>query len=252
MRLSGKTAIITGATSGIGAAIARRFAIEGAQMVITGRNADRGAEVGHQIRLSGALAEFCCADLNAADAPGKIASLALDRFGRIDILVNNAGIILRGTAAETSDEDWDRVIGTNITSVFRMSRAVLPSMVAQGGGSIVNIASDWALVGAKGAVAYGVSKGAVAQLTRSMALDHAGDGIRINAVCPGDTDTAMLDSAIRTGDRQSGLAALGLDIPMGRVARPDEIAGAAVFLASDDASFVTGALLPVDGGNTAQ
>lgn len=250
MQLAGKTALVTGATSGIGLATARAFAAAGARMVLTGRDRTRGAALVAEL---GPIAKFIAADLAEPGAAERIASEALTDLGHIDILVNNAGILFRGDALACTDDQWDRTLAVNVTAVFRMSRAVLVGMRGRRSGAIVNVASDWALVGAQGAVAYGVSKGAVAQLTRSMALDHARDGIRVNAVCPGDTDTSMLDSAISAGsDRSVGLAELGAAIPMRRVGRPDEVAKVILFLASDAASFMTGALVPVDGGNSAQ
>ncbi|MGH6933740.1 MAG: SDR family NAD(P)-dependent oxidoreductase [Dongiaceae bacterium] len=252
MRFQDKTAIVTGATSGIGEAVAERLADEGASLLICGRNAARGEAVASRLTDKGARVIFHRADLTERGAPDQLATLARKSFERLDVLVNNAGILFRGSALRCTDEEWDATIATNVTAVFRVSRAILRLMVAQRSGAIVNIASDWALVGAQNAVAYGVSKGAVAQLTRSMAIDHARDGIRVNAVCPGDTDTPMLDGAMQTADRDRGLAALGAAIPLGRVATPAEIAAAVAFLASDDASFMTGALMAVDGGNSAQ
>ena len=229
MDFSGKVVLLTGATSGIGEEIARHFARQGAHLVLSGRRP---------------LPSALLADLQAAGAP-------LSEFGRLDILVNNAGILFRGDALACTDEEWDRTMATNVTAAFRMSRAALRVMVPRRQGAIVNIASDWGLVGARGAVAYGVSKGALIQMTRSMALDHARAGIRVNAVCPGDTDTSMLDSAMPQAARDARLKALGEAIPMGRVAGREEIARAVCFLASEDASFITGATLAVDGGNSA-
>jgi meso-butanediol dehydrogenase / (S,S)-butanediol dehydrogenase / diacetyl reductase len=173
--------------------------------------------------------------------------------GRLDILVNNAGIVHRHTAETATDQEWDDVIATNVTSVFRMSRAALKQMKRQGGGTIINIGSDWALVGGRNAFAYCASKGAVAQMTRAMAVDFARDNIRVNCICPGDIETPMLASGIakRGITLEEGLKHLAAAIPMGRVAQPREIARAAMFLASDDSSFMTGAMLSVDGGSTA-
>lgn len=250
MQLAGKTALVTGATSGIGLATAHAFHAAGARLALTGRDAVRGQALAAQL---GPEAHFMPADLVAPGAADRLVAEAEARLGPLDILVNNAGILFRGDALACTDEEWDRTLAINVTAVFRLSRAVLPGMLARGHGAIVNVASDWALVGAQGAVAYGVSKGAVAQLTRSMAIDHARAGIRINAVCPGDTDTGMLDSGMAAGQpRDAGLAQLGQAIPLGRVARPEEVAAAILFLASDASSFMTGALVPVDGGNSAQ
>ena len=158
---------------------------------------------------------------------------------------------MKGTALECTDADWDSVLDINLSAAFRLSRAALPSMIRQAGGSIINIASDWALMGAKNATAYCVSKAALTQLTRCMALDFAGNGIRVNAVCPGDTDTPML-GLDADNDRQQKMQNYGADIPLGRVAHSTEVANVVVFLASKEASFMTGALVPVDGGTSAQ
>jgi NAD(P)-dependent dehydrogenase (short-subunit alcohol dehydrogenase family) len=191
------------------------------------------------------------ADVTHQEAADRLVAHAVKLFGGLDVLVNNAGILFRGTALECTDAEWDATLQTNVTSVFRLSRAALRVMTGKKSGAIVNMASDWGLVGARGAAAYGASKGAIIQLTRSMALDHAADGIRINAVCPGDTDTRMLDGAMFGLPRTELLRTLGKAIPLGRVGRPAEVADAVCFLASDQSSFITGATLAVDGGNSA-
>ena len=244
--------IVTGATSGIGAAIGRYFAQLGASLILTGRNESRGRVVAREIEAGGGDVSFLAGDINDPGIPDALVRLALDRYGRLDILINNAGILHRGSALECTDEQWDETIATNVTSVFRMSRSSLRIMKRQSRGSIVNIASDFALVAGPGAFAYCASKGAVAQMTRAMAMDHARDGIRVNAVCPGDTDTPMQDSAFADGDRVAGLARVGETVPLGRVATPLEVAKAVAFVASDDASYITGAMIPVDGGTTAR
>lgn len=251
MRFRGKRAVVTGASSGIGAAIAERLAREGAGLVLSGRDRDRGEAGAARLRVQGATADFVQCDLAQKGAAETLAAAAV-KGGPVDILVNNAGILFRGTALDCTDAEWDATFAVNVGAVFRVSRAFLRGMVARKSGVIVNIASDWGLVGAQNAVAYGASKGAVVQMTRSMALDHARDGIRVNAVCPGDTDTPMLDSAMTTPDRGAELARMGQAIPLGRVAAPAEVAAAVAWLASDEAGFVTGAALPVDGGNSAQ
>lgn len=252
--LTGKVAIVTGGTRGIGAAIVEMLAELGARAVYTGRDDALGAAVAS--RLGDDRVRFIQGDVTAPGFADRLTDDVLAKEGRIDVLVNNAGILSRGDVVACTDAEWDAVLETNVTAVFHLSRAVVPIMRRQfqdggKGGAIVNIASDWALVAAVNAVAYGTSKGAVAQLTRSMAADHAKDGIRVNAVCPGDTETDMLLSDRGSGSRAELLDQLGKSIPLGRVGKPMEIAAAVAFLASDAAGFITGILLPVDGGHTA-
>jgi len=256
-RLSGKTAIITGATSGIGKATAQLFADEGANVVITGRRAELGQRVSDGINQKGARCVFVEADHTQAEACSRVLEQTLALFGRVDILFNNAGIVTEGTAETTSDEIWNDTLAINITAVWRMCKLVIPIMKKQGGGVIVNNGSDWSVVGGKNFLPYVMSKGAVAMMTKAMALDHARENIRVNAVCPGDTfvdrwiqrdysgysDPLSLEAAIKQKSAY---------LPLGRFGKPEEIAKAVLFLASDDSSFVTGHLLLVDGGNTAQ
>ena len=256
-RLSNKVAIITGATSGIGKATAILFAQEGAKVVITGRRQDHGEQVVSEIRELGGACQFIQADHTDPEACSRVVKRTSTDHDRIDILFNNAGIVTSGTAESVTEEDWHATLAINVTAVWRMSRLVIPIMREQGGGVIVNNGSDWAVVGAQDALPYAVSKGAVAQMTKSMALDHAHENIRVNAVCPGDT---FVERWLEKGyfeetdpvTREQAQAESAAYIPMGRFADPQEIARAVLFLASDDSSFVTGHLLLVDGGNTAQ
>ncbi len=252
MSFQDQVCIVTGATSGIGHAVAEELASRGAVLVLVGRDRSKGEALVTALAGQGARALFFAADLTDRQAPRGIVQATLNAYGRIDVLINNAGMLINGSALECTDEQWDQVLDLNLSAAFRLSREVLPSMLEQASGSIVNVASDWALMGAKGATAYCVSKAALTQLTRCMALDYATQGVRVNAVCPSDTDTPMLDLAYEGDDREWKVQALAATIPMGRVARVEEVAKAVVFVASSDASFMTGALVPVDGGTTAQ
>ena len=256
-RLSGKVAIITGGTSGIGKATALLFAEEGADVVITGRRAELGQSVLDGIRQKDGRGIYVQADHSKADDCSRVVERTLAEFGRIDILFNNAGIVMKGTAETTSEEVWNDTLAINVTAVWRMCQLVIPHMKRQGGGVIVNNGSDWSVVAGKNAFPYIMSKGAVGMMTKALALDHAREKIRVNAVCPGDTfvdrwlergyfessDPVSLEEAVKESSAY---------IPMGRFGKPEEIAKAVLFLASDDSSFVTGHLLLVDGGNTAQ
>jgi len=255
-KLAGRIALITGGTSGIGKATAALFASEGAVVVITGRRLEMGQAVVAGIELAGGKALYVPADHTKLEDCQQVIKKVIEVFGRVDILVNNAGVVISGTAEETSEIDWVDTFALNVTAVWRMSKLVLPQMREQGGGVIINTASDWGLVGGQRAVAYCASKGAVVQMTRAMALDHAKESIRINAICPGDTFVERwLSEGYFRGDAgidQQSLIEDALDLPMGRVANANEIARAILFLASDDSSYMTGATLAVDGGNTAR
>lgn len=251
-----KAVLITGGTSGIGQATAQLFAAEGASVAFTGRRVQRGIEIErqlsqkHQVRV-----KYIQADHRLKHDCNRSIQETIAIFGRIDILFNNAGIVVSGTAETTTEQDWEDTLALNVTAVWRMSRLAIPIMRKQGGGVIINNASDWGLVGARQVVAYCASKGAVVQMTKAMALDHAHENIRINAICPGDT---FVERWLQEGFyRGSGAvdeteARKADDIPIGRVAEAEEIGRAVLFLASQDASFITGATLVADGGNTAR
>ncbi len=249
MRLKNKVALITGGTSGIGRTTVELFTTEGAQVAFTGRRKQLGHEVAEK---TGAY--FIQADHRLMDDCQHTVDATVSHFGRIDILFNNAGIVASGTAETTSDADWDDTMLINVTAVWRMSKLVLPVMRVNGGGVIINNASDWAFIGAPAVVAYCASKGAVVQMTRAMAIDHARENIRINAVCPGDTfvERWVKDGFYHGSTPVSETEARKTDLPIGRVAETIEIARAILFLASDESSFLTGSALVVDGGNTAR
>jgi meso-butanediol dehydrogenase/(S,S)-butanediol dehydrogenase/diacetyl reductase len=256
-KLTGKVAIITGATSGIGKATALLFAEEEARVVITGRRKELGRSLEGEIGKRGVRCLFVEADHTRADDCSRVVERTLAEFGRVDILFNNAGIVTGGTAETTSEEVWNETLAINVTAVWRMSRLVLPIMKKQGKGVIVNNGSDWSVVAGRDAFPYIMSKGAVAMMTKAMALDYARENIRVNAVCPGDTlvDRWMEKGYFESSDPvtvDDAMKESSAYIPMGRFGKPEEIAQAVLFLASEASSFVTGHLLLVDGGNTAQ
>ncbi|HVX30031.1 MAG TPA: SDR family NAD(P)-dependent oxidoreductase, partial [Nitrolancea sp.] len=251
----GKVALVTGGTSGIGEATALRLASEGARVAIAGRDAGRGRALTERIGAEGGEADFFEADVTQEDAVNAMVDAVMARFGRIDVLVNNAGIINHGTVISASVAEWDTLMATNVRGVFLVSRAVLPQMIAGGGGSVINLGSNLGLVGTRGAAAYVTSKGAIVQLSKAMALDHVADGIRVNCVCPGTIDTPLVQRQ-RVGRTEEQLRQSDERLrerhPIGRMGTPDEVAGVIAFLASDEASFVTGSLYSVDGGYIAQ
>src|SRR6266498_4670618 len=256
-KLKDNVVLITGATSGIGKATARLFAEEGADLVITGRRAELGQRVENEIKEWGRRCVFIEADHSQADDCCRVVERTLSELGRVDILFNNAGIVTSGTAETTSEEVWNDTLAINVTALWRMSKLVIPIMRKQGKGVIVNNGSDWSVVAGTDAFPYIASKGAVGMMTKAMALDYARENIRVNAVCPGDT---LVERWIEKGyfeksnpvSIEEALKASSAYIPMGRFGKPEEIAKAVLFLASDDSSFITGHLLLVDGGNTAQ
>lgn len=249
MRLDSKIAIITGGGSGIGRAAAELFAREGAKVVVADYNAEAGQNTLQAIKDSGGEAVFVQVDVSDPDQVRNMVQMALDTYGGIDILFNNAGILLFGSVLDTDLKDWNRLISINLTGVFLCSQAVIPHMIERGGGSIINTSSSTGAHDvAANIAAYVTSKGGVTLLTRAMAVDHAKDHVRVNAIAPGPTDTPML----RDNMSAQALADFAATFPMKRLGRPEEMAYAALFLASDEASFVTGAVLAVDGGQTAQ
>ncbi len=253
MTFAGKVVLVTGSTTGIGEACARAFAESGAKVMVSGRHERRGGDVVRELRAAGGSAEFAAADLRAAGACERLVGDTIERLGGLDVLVNNAGILYTADALGTSNEQWLDTMAVNVNALFYLSRAAVKHMKAAGGGAIVNVASEWGLNGEAQHVAYCASKGAVIQITRCMALDHARDNVRVNSVCPGEIHTRMVDDILakRGGDPAQNLRELASGIPMRRLAHPMEVARCVHFLASDLASYVTGANLCVDGGNDA-
>ncbi len=249
MRLAGKVAIITGAGSGIGRAAAELFAREGAKVVVADYKADTAQEVVKAIKDSGGEAIFAEVDVSDSAQVERMVGSAVDAYGGIDILFNNAAMLAFGTILETDETLWRRVMSVNVNGPYLCSKAVLPHMISRGGGSIINTVSSTGAHDAKGGVAaYVTSKGGVTLLTKCMAIDHANDNVRVNGIAPGPTDTPMLREVMS----QQELDDFAQTYPMKRLGRPEELANAALFLASDEASFVTGAILNVDGGQTAE
>ena len=248
MKLKSKAALVTGGASGIGRATAELLAREGAQVAVADLSKE-GRDTVQAIRSAGGEAMFVPVDVSSSDQVANMTEAVLKTYGRIDVLVNGAGILCYGTVLETDEQTWNRVISINLTGTYLCCRAVLPHMIRQGGGSIINVAST---VGAHdacpNAVAYVTSKGGVTLFTKAMAIDHAKQGIRVNALVPGATDTPMIRKALSS----EALEALASSQPIGRLGRPEELAMAVLFLASDDASFVTGATMYVDGGQAAK
>ncbi len=251
MRLREKVALITGGNSGVGLATAKLFADEGAKVMIAARDRDRAVAA---LRLIGAdhdQGRYVACDVHLEDDCRGAVDATSEAFGRLDVLVNNAGIIYRGRdVVRTTLEEWDKTFAVNVRGAFLMSKFALPEMIRAGSGCIVNVASYFGLVGGKGVAAYCASKGALVQLTRAMALDYAEEGVRVNCVCPGSVQTPMLDQAwAEYGDGAPEHWAA--KHPIGRIAQPEEVAQAILYLASSASSFVTGAALPIDGGITA-
>ena len=248
-RLEGKIAIITGAGSGIGRACAVAFAREGARVALVGRRKEKLEGVAAEI---GNAALVCAGDVSIKNDIEKIVKRSADHFGGLNVLVNNAASLIAGTAETHTEAEWDESFNTNVRGVWLLSRAALPHMKRAGVGSIINISSVVGLVAAKNRLAYAASKGAVTLMTKAMALDHAAENIRVNAICPGIVETEMVKQFITQAPDPEAARKhrIGLH-PLGRFGKPEDIAYMAVYLASDESAWVTGGAFPVDGGYTA-
>jgi NAD(P)-dependent dehydrogenase (short-subunit alcohol dehydrogenase family) len=243
--LTGRVAAVTGGASGIGRAICAAFAAEGCAVGVLDQNEKGSRETAEQLSADGSRAIALTVDVTVADEVEQAIDDVVGEFGQLDILVNDAGIGQLGTIEELSEDDWDQVMAVNLKSIYLCSRAAMPHLVESQAGRIINVASVTGLVASAGRAAYCASKGGAVMLTKAMALDCAPKGVTVNAICPGVVETAMTASSLRDlATRQEKLD----KTPLGRLAVPEEIAPAAVFLASTDAGFVTGACLAVDGG----
>lgn len=252
MPLTGKVAVVTGAASGIGAAIAKRFAEAGAFVYLTDINQEAGQQTASDIDATGSKATFVELDVTDAGACDTFAERVLSEHGHLDILVNNAGIGHVGTILQTTAKDLDRLYAVNVRGVFNLSKSFAPTMIEAGSGSIINMASVGGVVGLRDRIAYASTKWAVVGLTKSMALDHATTGIRVNCICPARVETPFVKARISEyPDPEAAYEEMSMSQPVGRMAKPEEIADAALYLARDESSFVTGSSFVIDGAFSA-
>ncbi|HEU4344912.1 MAG TPA: SDR family NAD(P)-dependent oxidoreductase [Candidatus Binatia bacterium] len=243
MKLKGKVALVTGFGSGLGQAIAVLFAKEGAAVAGTSVNEIKGQQTLEIIDRLGGKGMFRAGDVRSSTQMQTLVEETVRRFGGLDIVINSAGVRTNGSITQITEEDWDRTLDTNLKSVFIVSRLAIPEMIKRGGGVIINIAARSGIAGQAGRAAYCASKGGMITLTEAMAMDYAGEKIRVNCICPGPTRTPMVDTS--TPEK---LARYATRVPIGRIGEPEDVAYAALYLASDEASMVTAAILPVDGG----
>jgi NAD(P)-dependent dehydrogenase (short-subunit alcohol dehydrogenase family) len=251
-RLSGKSAIITGGGTGIGRSIALQFAREGARVAVAGRRTEPLDAVVREILALGAQGLAVKCDVTSPASVHNALETATRHFGALNVIVNNAGAVAVATAEDTSDEEWDRILAANLTGTFLVSRAALAHLRRGGGGAIINIGSILGLVARKQRAAYCAAKAGVTGLTRAMALDHAHENIRVNCICPSIVETELgLESMSKAADPAAERLKRAAEIPLGRMGKPEDVAQMAVYLASEESAWVTGAAMPLDGGLTA-
>jgi NAD(P)-dependent dehydrogenase (short-subunit alcohol dehydrogenase family) len=252
MKLADKVAIITGGNSGIGEATAELFSREGARVCITGRNEKRCQDVVAKIKKAGGEAIYTITDVRFPDECQQAVEATIKAFGKVDILINNAGVYFAENTVECTEEHWDLTVDVSLKGAFLMSKFALPSMIERRSGVIIHVSSGWGVQGGERAVSYCAAKGGMVVMTKAMAIDHGAQGIRVNCLSPGDVMTPMLEADARDqGMTVEEYKAAAAQRPMGRVGTPEELANAALFLASDDSSYMTGANLVVDGGGVA-
>lgn len=253
LSLEGKVAVITGAASGIGYATAELLAEFGADVTLLDINEKKGEEAAAKIRTTGGKACFMKCDITSAKDCERVVEEIKKKYGRIDILHNNAGIIIRKTVVDLEESEWDLAVGVCLKGVYLLSKYIIPIMAAGGGGSIINTGSGWGLKGGDRAASYCAAKGGVVNLTRAMAIDHGKQNIRVNCVCPGDTDTPLLRGEARQlgVDEENFLKSSACERPLRRVGTPRDVANAVLFFASDLSTWITGSVLVVDGGGLA-
>ena len=244
-RFAEKTAIVTGGGGGIGSATCRRLASEGARVIVADAVETTAQATVDALREAGAEAEALIFNLTSGEECRDAVAAMEQQFGRIDVLVNNAGAMRRGNLLDTSEDDWDLSMAVNVNALFHMCRAVLPGMVAAGGGAIVNTASQWGITPAPGHIAYNVSKAAVVSFTKSLAVDYAPHKVRVNAVCPGEIHTPMLERGV--AEKGKTISDLDKLVPFGRIGKPEEVAALITFLASDESEFICGACVEITG-----